>query len=151
MTASSSLAGRDTASVFSAIGQWWKDRLAAQRESEMFVALGHDQFDRMAHDLGMSADDLQEIAMSGAHASDEAPHMMEALGLDPEAVQHDQRAVYLDVLRNCSHCDAKRRCDHDLTSGQAAAHFEEYCLNAYTLNALRAIAAMPPRPTAKAS
>jgi len=142
MTASSHLAGRDPVSVFSAIGHWWKDMLAAQHESDVLVALGPDQFDRMAHDLGMTSDDLLDIAMRGPHASDEAPQMMEALGLDSVDLQENQRAVYLDVLRNCTNCGAKRRCDHDLKTGEAAEHFEEYCLNAYTLNALRAIAAM---------
>ncbi len=143
MTTASHLEGRDHVSLFSAIGHWWKDKLAQQHETDMLESLGSDQVERMAHDLGMTADDLHDLATHGVHGSDEAPHMLEALGIDADDVQHNQRLVYLDVLRNCTHCDAKRRCARELKSGEAAAHYEEYCINAYTLDALKAVAASP--------
>ena len=143
MTTASHIEGRDHVSLFSAIGHWWKDMMAQQQEADMLDALGPDQVERMAHDLGMTADDLHDLAAHGVHGSDEAPHMIEALGMDPEDVQHNHRAVYLDVLRNCTHCDAKRRCARELKNGEAKEHYEEYCINAYTLDALRAIAAAP--------
>ena len=142
MTTLSYLAGRDPGSLFSAIGAWWKEMLSRSGEEELTL-LSREDVDRIAQDLGMTSDELQDFAARGVHASDEAPKMMEALGLDPKELEHSQHAVFIDVLHNCAVCSDKGRCHHDLKTGEAAAHFEEYCLNAHTLNALRAVAALP--------
>ena len=150
MASQSNLAGRDPVSIFSAIGLWWKELKTSNQDSELLIALGAEQVDRMAHDLGMTADDLHDLATHGLHSSDEAPKMMAALGLDAHEVQQKERAVYVDILRNCARCGEKRQCDSDLATGVAAQHYEEYCLNAYTMDALRAIAAAP-RPAQKSA
>ena len=143
MTTLSYLAGRDPGSLLSAIGLWWKELLSSRESDEELTMLSREDVDRIAQDLGMTSDELHDFAVRGVHASDEAPQMMQALGIDPNQLERSQHAVFIDVLHNCAMCQDKRRCDHDLKVGEAPAHFEEYCLNAHTLNALRAVAAMP--------
>ena len=41
-----------------------------------------------------------------------------------------------DMERVCSLCNHKRQCDRDLAAGTAAAHYEEYCGNADTIDGL---------------
>jgi hypothetical protein len=143
MTTQSYLTGRDPSSLLSAIGSWWKDLLTSRSGDEELMMLSRADVDRIAQDLGMTSDELQDFAARGVHASDEAPQMMKALGLDPNELERSQHSVYIDVLHNCAMCPDKGRCHHDIKTGEAEAHFEEYCLNAHTLNALRAVAAMP--------
>jgi hypothetical protein len=44
--------------------------------------------------------------------------------------------VLRDMERVCSLCSHKRQCDRDLATGTAAAHYEEYCGNADTIDGL---------------
>jgi len=44
--------------------------------------------------------------------------------------------VLRDMERVCSLCTHKRQCDRDLVAGTAAAHYEEYCGNAGTIDGL---------------
>ena len=44
--------------------------------------------------------------------------------------------VLRDMERVCSLCNHKRQCDRDLAAGTAAAHYEEYCGNADTIDGL---------------
>jgi hypothetical protein len=41
-----------------------------------------------------------------------------------------------DMQRLCISCEAKQRCEHELTQGSAARHYREFCPNAFTLDAL---------------
>ena len=138
MNVQTSPKNRDTGSVLSAIGAWWREKMAARHACETMMALGYNDVAMMAHDLGLSVEELQDFASHGLHAADEAPRLAEALGIAPTDIE---RTVYTDMLRACSKCDAKRQCRHDLNAGEAEEHFEEYCLNAHTLTALRAVAA----------
>ena len=143
MTSPSYLVGRDPGTLLSAIGLWWKELLTSRQGDEELQMLSREDVERIAQDLGMTSDELQDFAARGVHASDEAPQMMKALGLDPKELERNQHSVFIDVLHNCAMCPDKRRCGQDLKAGDAPAHFEEYCLNAHTLNALRAVAATP--------
>ena len=44
--------------------------------------------------------------------------------------------VMRDLQRLCTTCGDKGRCAHELADGTAAAHFHEFCPNAFTLDAL---------------
>ena len=41
-----------------------------------------------------------------------------------------------DMERVCSLCNHKRQCDRDLAAGTSAAHYQEYCGNADTIDGL---------------
>jgi len=62
--------------------------------------------------------------------------MLTALGVDQEALARTEPLVLRDMERVCSLCNHKRQCDRDLAAGTAAAHYEEYCGNAPTIDGL---------------
>jgi uncharacterized protein DUF6455 len=93
-------------------------------------------YQRIARDLGVSCEELDDLVRRGPHAADELPKMMAALNLDLAAVKRAEPLVLRDMERVCSQCDHKRRCDHDLANGTAAQNHAEYCGNAPTLAAL---------------
>lgn len=129
-------------SVFKAIGAWWREHAASRGAEAEFSQIGPAEVERMAYDLGVSAHELRDFAASGLQASGEVLRMMAALGMTPETIEKAQPAVYRDILRTCAMCEDKKRCRNDLGAGRAAAHFSEYCLNADTLAALRAVHAV---------
>ena len=58
------------------------------------------------------------------------------LGIDEEALARTQPLVLRDMERVCALCTHKGQCDRDLAAGTAAEHYEEYCLNAPTIDVL---------------
>jgi hypothetical protein len=62
--------------------------------------------------------------------------MLITLNVDPDELECDNPAVMRDLQRLCITCANKARCQHELAAGTAAAHFHEFCPNAFTLDAL---------------
>ena len=113
-------------------GDWLKHRRELKEMREMDAA----SFDQIAGDLRISSADLEQLVRQGPHAADELPMMLTALGVDQEALARTEPLVLRDMERVCSLCNHKRRCDRDLAAGTAAAHYEEYCGNAPTIDGL---------------
>ena len=90
----------------------------------------------MASDLGLSTGELKSLAAKWPDAADPLRKMLVGLGVDPNALAKADPAVMRDLQRLCVACDHKRRCRLELAKGTAAAHFHEFCPNAYTLDAL---------------
>jgi uncharacterized protein YjiS (DUF1127 family) len=116
---------------------WLKHR----RELSELRQMDRGDFDRIAADLRVSPSDLDELVRHGPHAADELPRMLKALGIDEQTLARTQPMVLRDMERVCALCDSKSRCDRDLDAGTAAGHYEEYCLNAPTLDDLEREAA----------
>lgn len=144
MTDQSAAPSQAPATILCALGTWWKSLAARSQGSDGLQGLSHDDVELIARDVGLSSRDLYDLAAKGGHAADQAPELMRALGLDPATADAAQHATYADILLTCSRCGAKHRCSHDLKTGTAEQHFAEYCPNADTLAALRAIAAAQP-------
>jgi hypothetical protein len=111
---------------------WLKHR----REISELRQMDRVDFDRIASDLRVSPHDLDELVRHGPHAADELPRMLKALGIDEQALARTQPMVLRDMERVCALCDSKTRCDRDLHAGTAADHYEDYCLNAPTIDRL---------------
>ncbi|MDR3467306.1 MAG: DUF6455 family protein [Xanthobacteraceae bacterium] len=94
------------------------------------------EFHRIADELGVTPQDLGALVRQGPHAADELPRMLTALGIDADAISRAQPMVYHDMERVCARCAQKGRCDRDLDANTAAQHYEEYCVNAMTIDAL---------------
>jgi hypothetical protein len=102
------------------------------------AALGQcspDDVQQIAHELGLSAGELRELAAKGPGAADLVHKMLLALNVDPDALAKSNAAVMRDLQRLCMNCSHKTQCRHELATGTAA-HFRDYCPNAYTLDAL---------------
>jgi hypothetical protein len=76
------------------------------------------------------------LVRHGPHAAAELPKMLRALGIDEADLARTETLVLRDMERVCSLCNHKRRCDHELAAGSAAAHYKEFCGNAPTIDGL---------------
>ena len=95
-----------------------------------------DEVAQIANDIGMSPGELRELSTRGPGAADLVQKMLVALGVDPMVLADKNPLVMRDLQRLCSNCGDKGRCAHELADGTAAAHFHEFCPNAFTLEAL---------------
>jgi hypothetical protein len=109
------------------------DWIKHRREMREFRLLDRTEFDRIASDLRISPDDLEELVRQGLHSADELPKMFKALGIDEAALATAQPLMLQDMQRVCALCGQKRRCDRDLVAGMAAEHYQDYCPNVPTI------------------
>lgn len=118
--------------LIDSFASWLKHR----REMNEMRQLDRADFDRIASDLRIAPDDLEELVRHGKHAADELPKMLEQLGISAEGLGRAQPLLLRDMERVCSLCNQKRQCDRDLTEGTAAENYHGYCGNASTLESL---------------
>ena len=118
--------------VIETFGDWLKHRRELKEMREMDDA----SFNQIAGDLRISSADLEALVRRGPHAADQLPKMLRALGIDQDDLARTETLVLRDMERVCSLCSHKRRCGHELAAGTAAAHYEEYCANASTIDGL---------------
>ena len=115
--------------LISTFADWLKHR----RELNEMRRLDRADFDRIAYDLRVSPDDLEQLVRNGPHAADELPRLLNALGIDEAALADTQPFLLRDMERVCAMCEHKRRCDRDLAEGSSAEHYKDYCANAPTI------------------
>ncbi|MDA9408937.1 MULTISPECIES: hypothetical protein [unclassified Bradyrhizobium] len=118
--------------LIESFASWLKHR----REMAEMRQLDRFDFDRIANDLRIAPDDLEELVRNGKHAADELPKMLEQLGISAEALGRAQPLLLRDMERVCSLCGHKGECDRDLADGTAAENYHGYCGNAATLESL---------------
>jgi len=119
--------------LISTFADWLKHR----RELNEMRQLDRLEFARIASDLRISPDDLDELVRHGAHGADELPQLLKVLGIDEGDLASTQPLLLRDMERVCALCAHKRQCDHDLAAGSIAEHYKEYCLNAPTIEQLK--------------
>jgi hypothetical protein len=111
---------------------WLKHR----RELSEMRALGRANLDRIASDLRISPDDLEELVRHGDHSADELPKMLAQLGIDELRLAKVYPVLLRDMERVCGLCRDKAHCHAELADGTAADSYHDYCPNASTLEAL---------------
>jgi hypothetical protein len=116
-------------------GNWLKHR----QEIREIRDLDSHEFAIIARELQVTPADLDTLVHQGPHAVDELPKLLMALGIDEEDLSRTQPLVLRDMARVCASCQQKHKCNSDLDAGRSAQHYEEYCLNASTIDALEAI------------
>lgn len=116
--------------VFETLLNTFKDWLKHRRELNELRQLDTVEFGRIASELRISPDDLNELVHLGPHAADELPNMLKALGIDREALARAEPLALRDMERVCALCHDKGQCDRDLAAGTAAEHYRGYCPNA---------------------
>lgn len=106
----------------------WADRWFHQGPGRGELdALSPYEFARVAHDLGLSAKDLEELAH---HPDDERLPLYERLkllGLDVDELRRSQHLR--DLERTCAVCDVKDTCRHDLADQPQSDAWKAYCGN----------------------
>jgi transcriptional regulator with XRE-family HTH domain len=113
--------------------EWLKHR----RELNELRQMDNSEFERVASDLRISPTDLSELVRHGSRAADELPKLLKALGIDEADLARAQPFLLRDMERVCALCLHKKRCDDDLMAGTSAERYQEYCLNAPTIETLR--------------
>lgn len=113
--------------------EWLKQRC----ELKELHRLDRSDFDRIANDLRVSPDDLDELVRHGPHSADELPKMLKALGINEVTLANVEPLVVRDMERVCGLCTRKSKCHRDLVAGTAADHYTKYCLNASTISEIR--------------
>ncbi len=82
---------------------------------------------------------MNDSVRRGPRAADELPRLLEVLGIDAAALARSEPAALRDMERVCISCERKAQCNNDLEIGVSARNYEDYCLNASTVNALKSI------------
>jgi hypothetical protein len=113
-------------------GNWLKHR----QDMRELRDLDRSEFASIARELRVTPDDLDTLVRQGPHAADELPKLLKALGIEQEALARTEPLVLRDMARVCTSCQQKHRCDRDLDAGTSSQNYEEYCLNASTIDAL---------------
>jgi len=114
----------------------FSDWLRHRRELNEMRKLDRADFDRIACDLRVSPDDLEQLVRNGPHAADELPKLLKTLGIDEATLADTQPFLLRDMERVCAMCGHKRECDHDIDAGTSAERYEGYCPNASTIASL---------------
>lgn len=122
--------------VLGAIARWVEKYRYARGMRREMANYTPDQVASVARELGVHPSELAALAQKGPHAADLLNKLLLALGVEPDKLEHDDPMVMRDLQRLCVSCGQKRRCAHDLASDESAAHFRDYCPNAFTLDAL---------------
>ncbi|MDH2346580.1 DUF6455 family protein [Bradyrhizobium sp. SSUT77] len=118
--------------LIESVASWLKHR----RELNEIRQLDRADFDRIAQDLRIAPDDLEELVRHGRHAADELPKMLEQLGINAEALGRAQPLLLRNMERVCALCSHKAQCDRELADGTAAENYHGFCANASTLESL---------------
>lgn len=111
--------------------------IARWREQVELNQMPTDELGRLAHELGMSGDELAALAARGPHASDLLYERMEALGVAREDVDRVAHGLIRDLEKSCSCCADKSQCKRDLNAHPDDPVWKEYCPNAVSLEAIR--------------
>jgi transcriptional regulator with XRE-family HTH domain len=122
--------------VLNSIADWVSKYRDAVSASGVVGQCSPDEVKQIADDLGVSTGELRELMNKGPHAADLLQKLLVALKVDPKELARTEPLVMRDLQRLCTTCGAKKRCTQELAKGTAAAHFHEFCPNAYTLDAL---------------
>lgn len=119
---------------------WIKAYYARQQEIGL---LSRDDIAVMATDLGLSESDLCDVLPRGSDNTFLMDRMLQARGLDPDAVRRSLTPLMRDLELHCTRCAAIGRCRRELQAGTAAEHCQDFCPNADTIEDLLAEAVQP--------
>jgi hypothetical protein len=111
------------------VRDWW-------RTSGELGAMDRQELDRIAHDLGMTSDDLRDLAARGPDAAHLLYDRMRALGISRDDVEHAAQGLMRDLERTCSCCTVKGDCERDLADRPQDSTWQGYCPNAVSLESL---------------
>jgi hypothetical protein len=98
--------------------------------------LDDKELQRVAAELGMSTNTLEDLVKRGPDAAHNLYERMRALGLSKADVEAAAHGVLRDLQRTCACCNKKSICERDLAERPERPAWRSYCPNAVTLEAL---------------
>jgi hypothetical protein len=123
-------------SILSAVAQWVARYCKAFGIRNQLADCSPQEVAGIARDLKITPGELTSLAKKGPGAAALLQRLLHALGVNPNDLERRDPAVMRDLQRLCITCGHKRRCELDLADGAIANSFQDYCPNAYTLDAL---------------
>lgn len=110
---------------------------ARWREQMELSRLPEGEVGRIAHELGLTEDELTSLTAKGPHAADLLYERMHALGISRADVDRLGWGVIRDLEKSCSCCADKGQCKRDLGAHPEDPVWHQYCPNANSLEAIR--------------
>jgi hypothetical protein len=95
-----------------------------------------DEVVRAAKEIGVTSNQLNELASKGPGNANLLKNMLVALQVDPKVIADIDPLVMRELKWLCLTCNDKNRCEHELAKGTAREHFHEFCPNAVSLDEL---------------
>jgi hypothetical protein len=111
------------------LADWWSAR------SEL-SAMPPEDVHRIAHDIGIGADDLRALAARGPGAADLLYERMAVMGLSRADVDRLAPGLMRDLETCCSCCSHKEQCGKELAVEPEAPGWMTYCANMTALLSL---------------
>jgi hypothetical protein len=124
-------------SLIAAFREWVRQRRLLSQCRRRLEACDNREIERIAQDVGLSADELHHLAGRGPEAARLLFERLSALNLDAVALAKSDTSTMRDLQRLCSTCVSKKRCQLDLMLLADDPHWRQYCPNTATLDALR--------------
>ena len=115
----------------------FSDWIRHRRERAELDAMSTDEVGRLARDIGVAPDELERM-VEAAHDPEQLSAMLRTLDLDEAALKRAAPAMLRDMQRLCSLCETSSTCQHALEVGIAPTTYRSFCVNAATLDALKA-------------
>jgi len=128
----------DSHTIFEAIARWVKNYRASLETSHELMQCEPQDVAAIAQDLMISPEELRSLAHKGPDSARLLYRMLTALGVDAAALSQQDPLMMRDLERLCVSCTNKGKCAHELATGGASEHYEDFCPNAYTLDMLLA-------------
>jgi hypothetical protein len=123
-------------SALKAIANWVTRYRNAIGFNSEFGMCGPDEVMRMAKDIGVTPNQLQELVRKGPDSANLLKRMLVALHVDPKIIADMDPLVMREMQWLCITCNNKKRCEHELAKGTATEHFHEFCPNAVSIDEL---------------
>jgi len=124
-------------SLVTAFRDWLHHRRLISQCRQRLEACDQNEIARIAHDVGLSAQDLRRLSHLGPDAAELLFERLYALHLDADAIAKSEPGTMRDLQRLCSNCVAKGRCQRDLLLRPDDPKWRQYCPNVDTLDLLR--------------
>jgi hypothetical protein len=117
------------ADVLARARDWW------QRHNEL-GNFDRVEMDRIAHEFGMTARELQDMVARGPQAAHLLYERLAALGIAKYDLERTAHGLVRELERTCSGCPDKAACRKDLELRPDDAGWKEYCPNSLELDAV---------------
>lgn len=125
----------DASPVARLIGWWSATREQWARMAEL-RDLPPGELERVACDVGVSANDLLEVATHPEGTMGLLEKRLAALDFAPEEIRELSPMLLRDLQRTCTMCQSKKRCIDDMEHSPLEPGWESYCLNSDTLRTI---------------
>jgi hypothetical protein len=112
--------------------EWWQHR-------NELNTMDVEELTWVARDLGMTGQELKDLAARGPDVVHLLHDRMRVLGLTRADVERVAHGLMRDMERTCACCNEKGVCEKDLAARPNDAAWEGYCPNAVSLTGVKII------------